>query len=562
MAPLNPAEGMRLQITESVRRLLSEQDRDPYSPTCGCFDRRYWGWKLVDFPEATFQRNVHPLALLYADPNCEYYRSSALRSGILAGLRYAAGIQHLDGSFDQAFPHEHSFGATAFLLHSLLEAFKLVADEADGTACSEVERCLRRAAEFLCWHDEGHGHIANHLAGAVLSLLVSAEHFGEIRYRERAEAILESILKHRSPEGWFLEYEGADPGYQTLCLYYLAQVYQKMRSEALWEALDRAITFIAYFVHPDGTFAGEYGSRRTAVFYPGGVALLSREFPTALSIAQAMCRSICSGHTVTLRDMDMGNLAPLLLNYICALQSGVLEEEANAPRLPWEQPTVWQDFPQAGLYIRGTERYYAVLGVSNGGVFKVFDKPRRRVLWDDGGYVGQLVDGTLITTQMTVADRPCTVGEDEIEMTSCFYGVLHSLPTPFRFVLLRLLNLTLMRSLWLGNWVKKGLVRLLISGKRRYAMQLERRVQFWASQVVVEDRLSKSPQLKLAWLEFGRKFVSIHMASARYFEGAQLSTAKSKRSVDIDSLSQDGCILVEVRIPELWIGGHLVEAKR
>ena len=548
MAQSNFAEGIRSQIKVAVRRLLSEQDRDPYSPTYGCFDRRYWGWKLVDFPEATFQRNVYPLALLYADPDSEYFRSSALRISIVAGLRYATKIQHRDGSFDQAFPQEHSFGATAFLLHSLIEAFRLVRDEADDATRSSLEQSLRKAAEFLCTHDEKHGHIANHLAAAVLSLLASAEYFEQARYRQRAEVLLEHILRHQSPEGWFQEYEGADPGYQTLCLYYLAQVYQKMFGEALREPLDRAVRFVAYFVHPDGTFAGEYGSRRTAIFYPGGLAILSREFPLALSITRAMCHSICEGHTVTLHDMDMGNLAPLLSNYICVLQTDVLDEEVSTPRLPWENPKVRQDFPQAGLYIRGTEHYYAILGVSNGGVLKVFDKPRRRVLWDDGGYIGQLTNGTLITTQMTVSDRPCTVGEDEITLTSNFYKVLHSLPTPLRFVLLRLLNLTLMQNLWVGNVIKKGLVSLLISGKRKYTMGLQRRVKFETSRVVVEDRIFKSPRLKVAWLDFGRKFVGIHMASARYFEGAQLDEPLPVPQIDVERLNQQHRLDVQVII--------------
>jgi hypothetical protein len=548
MAQCDPVKAMRAQVTEAVRRLLSEQDRDPYSPTLGCFDRRYWGWKLVDFPEATFQRNVYPLALLYADPDSEYYQSSTLRSSILAGLRYATSIQHRDGSFDQAFPHEHSFGVTAFLLHPLLEASRIVRDGADEAISCSVEQCLQQAAEFLCAHEEEHGHIANHLAGAVLSLLVSADHFEQARYRQRAEVLLERILRYQSSEGWFLEYEGADPGYQTLCLYYLAQIYQQMPSQALEQALRQAVEFISFFVHPDGTFGGEYGSRRTAIFYPGGLTLLSREFPTAFSTTQAMWHSICAGHTVTLRDVDIGNLAPLLSNYISALQAGILEEEVTAPRLPWEQAKVRQDFPGAGLYIRGTEHYYAILGVSNGGVLKVFDKPLRRVLWDDGGYIGQLTNGTLVTTQMTVSGRPCTVGEDEIALTSNFYRVLHSLPTPLRFVLLRLLNLTLMRSLWLGNVVKKGLVRLLISGKRRYAMQLQRQVRFEASRVVVEDRLAKSPKLKVAWLEFGHKFVGIHMALARYFEGRQLGQSLPASLIDVECLNQQQCLDVQTVI--------------
>jgi len=268
----------------------------------------------------------------------------------------------------------------------------------------------------------------------------------------------------------------------------------------------------------------------------------------ALSITQAMCRSIDAGRTVTLRDVDTGNLVPLLSNYICTLQTGVLDEEVAVPSLPWEHSIVRQDFSQAGLYVRGTEYYYAILGTSNGGVLKVFDKPQRRILWDDGGYSGQLADGTFITTQMTALGRPCTVGEDDIVLTSDFHKVLHLLPTPGRFVLLRLLSLTLMRSVWLGNMVKKRLVKLLISGKWRCAMQLQRRVRFETNRVVVEDCLSKSPRLRVAWLEFGRKFVSIHMASARYFEGWQLAPPLPVPRIDVNRLNQQQCLNVQATI--------------
>lgn len=374
-----------------------------------------------------------------------------------------------------------------------------------------------------------------------------SEYFEERRYRQRAGAILETILRHQSDEGWFREYQGADPGYQTLCLYYLAQVYQKQPDIALRDALERAVNFIAYFVHPDGTFAGEYGSRRTAIFYPGGLALLSQEFPVAAAVTEAMFRSICAGHTTTIQDVDIGNLAPLLSNYVCALRSRALAEQLPAPPLPHQQTDLRQAFPEAGLYVRSTELYYAVLGVSNGGVLKVFDKQRQQSLWDDGGYVGQLADGTQVTTQMTVLSRARTGEQDDIVLTADFYRVLHSLPTPFRFVVLRLLSLTVMRSIWVGNLVKRGLVRLLISGQQRYPMQLRRRVRFETRRVIVEDRLSKSPRLKVAWLEFGRKFVGIHMASARYFEGRQRTGRPLVvPQVDVDRLNRQQSLEMRV----------------
>jgi hypothetical protein len=548
MAHSNLYEKVSSQVNDAVRRLLSELDRNPYSATYGCFDRRYWSWKLVDFPEATFQRNVHPLALLYSDQNSQHFSSPKVRMAIVAGLNYSASLQHQDGSFDQAFPNERSFGATAFLLHSLLEAFKIIKNDTDFPGRKRVAGSLRQAAEFLCKHDERHGHIANHLAGAALALLNCADYFRESRYRQRAEVLLGYILKNQSPEGWFLEYEGADPGYQTLCLYYLAQTDQQIRSQELKAALERAVEFIAYFVHPDGTFGGEYGSRRTAIFYPGGLALLGRELALARSITQKIFRSISAGSTVTLRDMDMGNLAPLLSNYVCALQTGVLEEEGCCQPIPWERPKVTQDFSRAGLFVRGKDHYYAVFGTSNGGVLKVFDKQKRQILWDDSGYIGKLTDGTLVTTQITNLTRSINLSEDEILLNSDFYKALNLSPTPLRFVLLRLINLTLMRSVRLRNMIKRRLVHLLISGKHPYAMTLQRKVRFEERRVIVEDRLIKSSGDEVKWMDFGRKFVSIHMASACYFEGWKAEKSLPVPKINVARLNEEGHLDVRVVI--------------
>ena len=50
----------------SVPRLLSLLDRNPLSPTSGCFHRDYWLYKTSDFPDAVRQFGAHALALVYA----------------------------------------------------------------------------------------------------------------------------------------------------------------------------------------------------------------------------------------------------------------------------------------------------------------------------------------------------------------------------------------------------------------------------------------------------------------------------------------------------------------
>jgi hypothetical protein len=467
---------------------------------------------------------------------------------VLNGLEYALSIQHQDGSFDQAFPQEHSFAATGFLLHSLLEAVSLVSQYIQPELRRRVEECLGRSADFLCRHNEKHGRITNHLAGVALALFFSGDYFDEPRFTRRAEHILQVILGSQSDEGWFPEYDGADPGYQTLCVYYLAKIRERWPSRSLDLALDRSLDFLTYFVHPDGSFAGEYGSRRTQIFYPGGLALLVKSFPVASAVIKKMMEAISRGLSVGLVDIDIGNLAPLLSNYTCAMQMRVIPEVTEAPPLPWEQPLVRQDFPQAGFFVRGTEHYYAIFGISNGGVLKVFDKREQSILWDDGGYIGELSSGKHITTQITLPSRAFQLDEEEIVMTSNFYSVLHSLPSPLRFLVLRLMNLTLMRNLKIGNLIKQKLVRFLVTGKYKHPMQLRRRVRFERNRVIVNDLISKTPGLKLKWLEFGRQFVAIHMASAKYFEGWKPKKSLLAPQIDVGRLNQQQRLEVRVVI--------------
>lgn len=534
---------VRAQVDRALRRALSEQNRDPYAPAHGCFDRRFWAWKLVDYAEATFQRNVL-LPARALRQGADGAERAVLEGSVRAGLAFAAQAQHPDGSWDQAFPHEHSFGAAAFLLHPLLEGYLAVREGADPAFRGTVEGMLRRGADFLCARGEEHGHIANHLAGAALSLARAGAFLGEARYGARADALLASILAHQSPEGWFLEYLGADPGYQTLCVYYLAQLQDVRPSAELAGALARAVEFLAWFVHPDGSFGGEYGSRRTGVFYPGGVALLAaRGNATAAAIVHAMAGSIARGRTVTLDNVDVANLAPLSASYLLLLDQAPSIAD-DAPPLPRDREGA-ADFAAAGIHVRSTPRHYVVVGASNGGVVKVFGRDGR-VLVNDGGYAGQDARGGFVTTQGTGTGR-ATVSGDEIVVDAPFVAMPRALPSPAQFLVLRPVNLTLMRSVGVGNAVKRALVRLLISGGKALPLTLRRTVRLEGDTVRVSDVVRAPRRTRLRALACGRPFVGIHMASARYYEHAGLA-AFEPRALDVEALARTGEARMEAAV--------------
>jgi len=187
------------------------------------------------------------------------------------------------------------------------------------------------------------------------------------------------------------------------------------------------------------------------------------------------------------------------------------------------------------------------VGASNGGVLKVYDRKKKMIYWNDGGYAGQTDRGKWVTTQMTDLARPVTVDKSEICIEAPFYSMLHNVPTPFQFIVLRLLNLTIMRNLWLGNMIKQLLVRMLISDKKAALLHLTRVVHFYPESITVMDKLHG--KLDLRWLVYGRPFVAIHMASANYFENPETSCTASKvQNVPVNELTTKGMIELQVTI--------------
>lgn len=537
---------LRANVELAAARALGEQDASPHSPTSGCFDRRYWAWKLVDFPEATFQRLVLPLAQLYRDPHSRFHAQPEVLAAVRSGLACAARLQHANGSFDQAFPFEQSYGATAFLVYPLLEAARLVEEHLDAAERAAVDRMTRRGADFLCAHAETHGEISNHLAGAALSLVAAADRFGEARYDAAAGRLIDGLIARQSPEGWFPEYGGADPGYQTLCLDYLAAVGERRPSDRLSAALDRSLEFLKWFVHPDGSVGGIYGSRRTSLVYLGGLARLAADSPTAAAIVDAAAGAIGRGDVAGPATMDAGNLAPMLTSTTAALshrppgKGGVTDAG-----LPCVTPGARADFPLAGLYVRSGAGFYAVCGAANGGTLTVFSRVTKQLLLDDGGYVAETGHGHRLTTQTAGV---ASVSAAAIEIAVPFTRMPAAVPTPGRFVILRLLNLTVMRSIAVGNWVKGRLVAMLMKSGAESGLRLTRRITWDEQGLQVNDRIDNPRRQRLAAITGGRPFSSIHMASAGYFHGARLGTARPPIVVDSQRLADDGVIDVITKV--------------
>jgi hypothetical protein len=308
------------------------------------------------------------------------------------------------------------------------------------------------------------------------------------------------------------EYGGADVGYGGHAFFYLASYWKATGCERTRDALDRYAGFLSYFVHPDGTVGGEYGSRNTEFYYPAGFELFAAASPPSAAIAAAMRGALRSRRVCGVWSVDEFNLMPMLNNVLFALDAA--KPDLAAPPLPFATEPFRRYFPEAGLWVVNEAAYYAVVGVSKGGTVSVFDKALRR---HGARFSGLIVEhgGERYTSQDFQVSPAATYDEhDTLETTVSWKSLTTRVFGPLLFVAFRLFTMTAGRVPAVSRWLKHTLVQSLIARKRRPAVRHKRTLRATA------EGISTSDELFLPWdsgqLHAVAQFTAIHMGSSLY----------------------------------------------
>ena len=370
-------DGFARHALALIPSIISQQDRDPHSPTYGCFDADYWHRRSIDFPSGSAAEAVLPLALVYSldFPGNPFHREPALKAWIEAGIRYSARSTHPDGSCDDRFPFDKSPGATAAALLACLNAYSLL-----GFNDMEMLQFFTRRADWLSAQRD-HRRDSTPLALAALALEAAGRLLGTDRWEQAAAERIERLLRLQDEEGWFPERKGADPGCDTFVLGLLAQLHQLAPSHELRVAITSGIAFAAEFLHPDGSFGGEYGSAGTASLFPHGFEIAGQWLPEALSVNEQFLLGLLRAPDA--RDGDRRLLTRRCWSYLLAWQNWINDRPAPTPR-----PTGRRYFKNAGLLIDRRDGCELYVALTRGGVFK---------LWRDGMFVAS---DTQLSVQM------------------------------------------------------------------------------------------------------------------------------------------------------------------
>src|SRR5262249_24659622 len=283
------------------------------------------------------------------------YGPTLVRVSVEGGITCVVRSSRRGGSCDDYFPFERASGAAAFSLLACVESYRLCELSSDA-ALSFFEK----RASWLASHDES-GRLANHQALAALGLELASRLLNSSRLSTAADLRLERVLSWQNQEGWFAEYDGCDPGYQTLTISCLARLYSIKPTSELRAAIERAVRLSSLFAHPDGSYGGEYGSRNTKNFFPHGFELVGRWMTEALTINDGFLSAIENGLVPCYSDDHI--LAHHVWNYLLAWQDFVEDRPAD-PRTASElaaRGCVLRDGPQTDTQTREVQLHDAEL---------------------------------------------------------------------------------------------------------------------------------------------------------------------------------------------------------
>jgi hypothetical protein len=458
-------------VLKEMPRLFSLLDSNRHSPTFGCLDKNYWKYKTLDYANARMQEACLTLALLYKNKiDGNFYKNEKIKEQAVSAVKFWAKIQNRDGSLNEYLPNEHSPVATAFSTYCIAKTFKIL--EMDDTNLLES---LKKAGKWLGKNDDL--SVINHDAGAITSLYLIYELTKEKKFLEYCKDKIERVLKNQDREGWFMEYGGADPGYQSFSIYYLANYYKMSKDKKILGAIKKAVDFFSYFIHPDLSMAGIYGSRETSFIIPTGFEILS--YPLSKSIAWSIRRGLGARKIIGPYSFDDRFLACELYPY---LEASILKsKDGKVENLPKDGKPFAKYFKNAGIYVRKTDKLYMIINVKKGGIMKIYNK--NSPVYIDGGWVMEK-DRKIMTTK---GPSKADVSEDQIKMEGGFYS------TPFTYQrTASMISFRLMNSLGIHDLIKWAVRKKLIYSARKSGIVFSRNITIKGDTLEIKDKFVPS----------------------------------------------------------------------
>lgn len=103
----------------------------------------------------------------------------------------------------------------------------------------------------------------NQIAGAALAAHLTYLVTNDTKYLQDSEKLVEFLLKHQSPEGWYPEMGGPDCSYNAVSCFLLQQLYFQSNNPRLFESIEKSLKWETTKILDDGTIDTSGNSRIT-----------------------------------------------------------------------------------------------------------------------------------------------------------------------------------------------------------------------------------------------------------------------------------------------------------
>jgi len=498
-------EKLKNIIISQVPRVLSLLDREKTSQTYGCFDRTYWNYRERDMPNALCQEAVLFLALVYKNnfPGNIYFNNRKIYEWILAAMNFWKKIQNENGSFNEVYKNEYSFASTVFTTYAITESLLIL-----NHFPKEILNSIKKAGQWTIKNSDP-GRISNHEAGAVAALHNIYKITGEAKYENAAKKFLSNLKQ--SAEGWFDEYGGADIGYQSWSIDYLAKYYNSSKNKDALGKLESAVEFISYFMHPDGSAGGEYGSRGMQFLFPHGFTLVSKQIPLASSILKNFLQKLKQ----TPETVDDRYFIVLLTNYLQTYLN--MPSVFDSTKLPC-QKNIKKYFSEANLFVISNDFYYAIF--SGKGTVSIYSKISPLV-FTDCGFIGK-IGNKLLTSNWLDKKYDVEFTENQISITGKLHEFKQIFFSPSTLMLFKLFTLTLGKVENISIYLKKKMINRIITKSKTIPVKFQRKISLNKS-IRIEDTLEGN--VNFDSLLLGGKFSLPYVTFSKYFLPSDLESS-------------------------------------
>lgn len=258
-----------IYVQSHLGRLLTQMDRDPDSPTYGCFDRNYWHYKVRDFPSSILQQGIFALEAIRSGHIQLNVSLDIIEQWCLGAVNALMNQTSKNGAVSEYYPYEHSYPAAAFSLSSICNVLYKWKKSAPHLLESVDWLSLNKLASHVASRIEEE---AANQQGAGLAGLAFAEKLGiEAISKKDVEDHANRFFALQHKEGWFKEYGGADFGYLSVTIDALVDYYDATEDRRALDAIDRAVEFISICMGADGKLPSTLNSRNTDYVVPYGL---------------------------------------------------------------------------------------------------------------------------------------------------------------------------------------------------------------------------------------------------------------------------------------------------